>query len=85
MSDKSFLLQNSKLGPGYGSTRGMILKQEVVEAVWATESPDENARTLLPPLEYLAQEARRANLAEIAEILESAVEDVNRWINRTVH
>jgi hypothetical protein len=43
---------------------------------------EDTARLLLPGLEYLAREARGADLSEIARILEGATSDVRACIQR---
>lgn len=54
-------------------------------AIWAKETPHESARTLLPPLEYLAREARSAALPEVAAILDQAVVDIAKWVRKGAH
>ena len=61
------------------------MKQEFLSEDWAPETANESARTLLPPLEYLAREARVAELNDVAAILENAIDDINRWIVGTMH
>ncbi|MDA0339223.1 MAG: hypothetical protein O2910_05210 [Proteobacteria bacterium] len=53
--------------------------------IWTPEVANESARTLLPPLEYLAREARASELNDVAAILENAIADINRWIVGTMH
>ena len=61
------------------------MKQECLNNIWTPEVANESARTLLPPLEYLAREARASELNDVAAILENAIADINRWIVGTMH
>lgn len=49
------------------------------------ETAQENAQSLLPGLQYLAREARWAELSEVAQILDDAINDISKWIRGTAN